>query len=314
MMAGSILVLVGCTGSGDIGRANEAGTVSPSSADTPGPDPKELAAELCSKAEGGPTGQVVSPELTEISGIAASHAHQGGLWAHNDSGDTARVFGVGRDGSDGGVWELAGVDALDWEDMASGPGPVAESTYLFLADIGDNPGTRNQITVHRIAEPDTWGRGGVIDAVDSFDLTYPDGPHDAESFLVDPTSGDWYVITKGWESGVSQVFRAPRPAEPGAGIVLEQVATVDLTAHGYLATAADVSADGRLVAVRTYLDVLIYPRPPGEPLESAFAAKPCTLPTAHEAQGEAFTFVDPNGYATIGEGSNPAVNVFNISG
>ena len=250
--------------------------------------------------------------MVEISGIADSAAHSGGLWAHNDSGDSARAFGVSYDGADdGGVWELAGVDAQDWEDMAIGPGPDAGISYLFLADIGDNAAQRQEIEVHRVVEPGPWGSGGVIDEVDSFTLTYPDGPHNAESFLVDPQSGDWYVITKA-DDGVAQVFRTPAPDDPARTVVLEQVAAIDLTPYGSLATAADVSADGSLVAIRTYPLVLIYPRQPGEPLESAFDAEPCSPPTEPEAQGEAFTFVGNDGYITISEGSNPPVNVFTV--
>ncbi|MBJ7514635.1 MAG: hypothetical protein JHC94_09975, partial [Acidimicrobiia bacterium] len=36
--------------------------------------------------------------LTEISGIAGSRLNSGLLWVHNDSGDTARIFGLDAQG------------------------------------------------------------------------------------------------------------------------------------------------------------------------------------------------------------------------
>src|SRR4029453_18052009 len=73
---------------------------------------------------------VTSTSVTEASGLANSGNNPGIYWTHNDSGDSARFFAV--DGSTGGVaaaYELVGASAVDWEDMALGPGPVAGVDY-----------------------------------------------------------------------------------------------------------------------------------------------------------------------------------------
>ena len=90
------------------------------------PGSEVQAGRLCIDASGGPVGTLGNPELDELSGAATSRIHVG-LWAHNDKGDDARIFGVGLDGSDAGVWELTGVEATDGEDIAVGPGPDPRS-------------------------------------------------------------------------------------------------------------------------------------------------------------------------------------------
>ena len=66
---------------------------------------------------------MAQPALVEASGLVASRAQPGLLWAHNDSGGAPEVFAIGEDGSDRG-WSVAGAAARDWEDMAAGPGPA----------------------------------------------------------------------------------------------------------------------------------------------------------------------------------------------
>ena len=271
-------------------------------------DPEVQAARICDEATGGAVGSLANRELDELSGVAASRIHAG-LWAHNDKGDTARVFGLGLDGSDAGVWQLAGVEARDWEDIATGPGPDLDDSHVFVADIGDNRMEREAVMVHRFAEPDDWGTGGTIDEIDSFTLTYPDGPHDAEAFLVDPLSGDWYIIVKAERSERPPVFRAEAPDDPTLPLVLEEVATVDR-----LVTAADVTADGGLLALRTFSGVFVHPRPSGSALEAAFTAEPCRAPTTDAPRGEAITFVGLDSYVTISEGQGAAVDRFAVNG
>src|SRR5215207_1575918 len=68
-------------------------------------------------------GTVANPVLVEISGVAASRAHPGVLWTHNDSGGAPEVYAVAQDGADLGTYAVDGARATDWEDIAVGPGP-----------------------------------------------------------------------------------------------------------------------------------------------------------------------------------------------
>ena len=274
----------------------------------------ELLGAVCSGAPQILDEGAVPDELTELSGLVSGRRDPAMWWAHNDSGDGARVYALAPDGA--GSIELAAtlqltdadgepIEAVDWEDMAIGPplGPDDAAT-LHLGDIGDNAGARRSIAVHRVAEPALDGAATIAAVADTLTLTYPDGPHDAEALLVDPVDGDLWIITKDWSlAGASQLYRAPGDLEAGSTTELEHVATVSLPVAS-LVTAADVSPDGSVVAVRAYGSVMLFERPTGQPLGAAFDSVPCEGPVPTERQGEAVAFAPDGGsYVTVSEGA-----------
>ena len=91
------------------------------------------------------TGVIESAELTEISGAAISSTHEGTIWLHNDSGNDPAVYAVDIAGTELARISLPNLSARDWEDMAIGPGPDPSLDYLYLADIGDNSGRREDV-------------------------------------------------------------------------------------------------------------------------------------------------------------------------
>ena len=101
-----------------------------------------------------PTGTLHSPRVKESSGIAASRAHVGVLWTHNDSGDDAYVYATDLAGADRGVVRVRGARAVDWEDIALGPCPTRRGTCLYIADTGDNEMARKSVVIYAVAEPD----------------------------------------------------------------------------------------------------------------------------------------------------------------
>ena len=76
------------------------------------------------------SGNVANALVTELSGIAASRAHPGVFYAHNDSGDSARFFAFDASGNTIGEFVLQGITAVDWEDMALGPCPAGSCLFL----------------------------------------------------------------------------------------------------------------------------------------------------------------------------------------
>lgn len=238
--------------------------------------------------------------LTEISGLAASRAHPGVLWAHNDSGDTARVFAMETNGTHLGVYNLQGASAYDWEDMAIGPGPAPGQDCLYLADIGDNNLVRANVVVYRVPEPAVQpGQLPVaedLSGVETFTLEYPDAPatvYDCEALFVDPRTADLYLVTKdshGYDGG-AVVFRSPAPHEDGQSYTLSQVAFIAFSMPLWdWVTGADISPTGREIAVRTYGNIYLWNVPGAGPLWDAFAGDRCTLPAYTEPQGEAVCF------------------------
>lgn len=257
-------------------------------------------------------GTVTNGAVVELSGLVASRANAGVWWLHNDSGAGVRnvVYAVGDDGRDLGAFRVTNATNVDWEDIAVGPGPAAGTTYVYVADIGGNAVARNAVVVYRFAEPVVSASvpSGAVDVTaEKLTLTYPaSATPDAEALVVDPVSGELFVITKVF-SGSAVVYRAPANLADGTTTALTQVGTVPVA----LVTAADVTAAGGFVALRTYGAVHIYPRPEGQPLAAAFSQAPCAGATATEAQGEAIGFTaDGRGYVTASEGTSPVLHQF----
>jgi hypothetical protein len=269
-------------------------------------------------------GTLAEPGLTETSGLAGSRARRGLLWAHNDSGDTARVFPLAADGASLGVVTVTGADAYDWEDIAVGTGPDGVGS-LFLADTGDRgTGPRTDVTVYRVAEPVPPGPGATsaTEPAVAIGLTYPDGGHDSEALLVDDRSGDLVIVTKGAD-GRPTVYRAPgaarspggtrvtlevigplgMPTEPGASRRLLELAGLGATADQV--TGADAATAG-VAVVRTYGGIAVYPWAKGVTLASALLGVPCAAPSPLDVrfpQGEAIA-LSPDGRraVTVSEG------------
>ena len=72
-------------------------------------------------------------------------------------------------------------------------------------------------------------------------------------------------------------------------------------------TAADVTADGAVLALRGYNEVWLWPRRDLEYV-TTLAAEPCLAPSPDEIQGEALTFTDGLTYVTLSEGSAKPLN------
>jgi hypothetical protein len=256
-------------------------------------------------------GKIANDAITELSGIVSSRRTNGVWWANNDSGDSARLFAVGNNGRSLGEFRLAGATATDWEDIGIGPGPKAGVAYLYAADIGDNAKARSSVQLYRVPEPAVnpakpTSATKTLAGVATLTLTYPDGAHDAEAFFVDPKTGRLYIVSK--ELGAAGVYRAPAALAAGSTTKLQSVGTVKA---GPLVTAADITARGNAIALRTYTSVRLFARTGDTKVETALSGKPCKGKTARERQGEAIGFTrDGRGYVTVSEGTHPPLHRF----
>ena len=254
-------------------------------------------------------GTVQAKDIKEASGIVASRTSRGVLWVHNDSGNAATVFALNTEGRLLGTYRLKGARCRDWEDIAIGPGPDPNGSYLYVGDIGDNEARYPSITIYRVPEPvvDPNRVLGEIEIgpPDAIELTYPDGPKDAETLLVDPLSGDIYVIAK--REFLSRVYRAARPPSAAKRTAMELVARLP---WGF-AVGGDVSPDGHWVIVRGPFNACLWRRPEGEELWRAFTTEGFALRLLRERQGEGICFdADGRGFFTIGEQSRPPIYYF----
>jgi hypothetical protein len=248
--------------------------------------------------------EITDPRLPELSGLAVSGNR---MLALNDGGDRVAVYVL--DATCAVLEErTAPVDPYDPEDLA-----VAADGAVWVADTGDNDGDRPTVALH-VLRPD----GGHA----LFRLTYPDGAHDAEALLLAP-DGVPYVVTKE-PLGASGVYRPAAPLVNGGTVGMTKVAAVNLTFTGtpggpvgqagqLLVTGGAVSADGALLALRTYTDAYVWPLS-GSDVVAALAGTPTRVPLPDSPQGEAISFAPDNRTLVVAsEGLPSAVTVVPVA-
>ena len=198
--------------------------------------------------------------INESSGLAASRSLSGAYWTHNDSGGGPFIYAFNNRGDSLGVFRVAGADNDDWEDIAVGPGPEPNRSYLYIADIGDNEHARSEVIVYRVPEPDlksvdgssTKRRPLITAPAEAIRLKYPDGKHDAEALIVHPTSGNLYIVTKVVMANPT-VYEAAAPFNSGKLITMTALGKVRVPSFfGGVITGGSISPDGRRVALCDY--------------------------------------------------------------
>ena len=220
----------------------------------------------CSGQYGPPqSGAVPAYEkLIEASGIAPSRSRSDLLWLHNDSGDDPIIYGIGVDGRKRGKVRL-GVDATDWEDIATARCPGGQGHCIWVGDIGDNTLTRTQVTVLAVEEPDGDGDQSPS-RIWRFPVRYPDAPHDSEALLVAP-SGDKFWLLEKIDGPEVRMFGHGGPLIHDQVTVLEEVIRFNAPGvpidRGQMVTAADLHPNGRQLLIRVYTGTYEYvlPRP-----------------------------------------------------
>lgn len=242
-------------------------------------------------ADEGPTEPftIEDPRIIESSGLAASRAHEGVYWTHNDSGyDPTVIYAVdSTTGKTVAAVTLAGIQGRDLEAIS-----VSADGDVYVGDIGDNTGGQwSEVWIYRFAEPKQL-RDQSIEPT-RYTVRYADGPRDAESLAVHPVTGRVYIVGKNQDG--DGLYVGPKELSAAGVNSFERVAEIDLWA-----TDAAFSPDGTRLAVRGYFGGIMYAFKNGEPKRLGRLQVPI------QRQGESVTFT-PDGkrllYGTEGESS-----------
>jgi len=261
-------------------------------------------------------GLITSTDLDEVSGFAASHAHENVLWAINDSGNPARLYAISLRGSTLAQFEVAGAKNVDWEDLASFD--LDGKHYLLVADTGDNGGRRKNVTLYVFEEPAKLANATLRPAW-TIHARWPDGPRDCEAVAVDAAAGKILLISKKRKppelfelplADPGQAWREPRRIGRLGGVPQADadIQRSDPTMAKLFSqvTAADVSPDGRTLAVLTYGSVLFYRREAGDDWAAAVARSPEAHDVPLIPQAEALTWSAGGGGLYASGEFNPA--------
>ncbi|MFE0764217.1 hypothetical protein [Streptomyces smyrnaeus] len=249
------------------------------------------AAPPAAVAEDGPEGFTIrDSRITESSGLAASRAHKGVYWTHNDSDDGPYVYAVdSRTGKTVSRVTLSGIEPRDVEGISVGP-----DGNVYVGDIGDNlDGSWPEVWIYRFPEPKQL-RGDVTVTPTRYTVRYADGPRNAESLMVHPRTGRVYIASKS-SQGKGGLYAGPRKLDPGGVNTFSRVAEVD-----FEATDGAFSPDGSRLVLRAYFGATAYTWQDGEPKKIG------SVPVPLQRQGESVTFA-PDGrtlmYGSEGSGS-----------
>jgi hypothetical protein len=199
-------------------------------------------------------GRLDHPAIREASGMVASRRHPGIFWVHNDSGNPPLLFAVRRDGSLVREYSVK-VTNIDWEDIA-----IDDAGHLYLGEIGNNDGRLPIRAVYRLDEPDPSRLPeGPLTVTDACYYRFPRGGRfDAEGLFID--RGRAVLVAKTFDGREAGLFAVPldpappllRPAVP------EPIGS--LPEFTEPATGADLSADGRRLAVCSPQAARVYER------------------------------------------------------
>jgi hypothetical protein len=245
------------------------------------------------------SGWIRAPELSELSGLAASNRRSNRLWAINDSGSPAQLLALTTEGHLEGIVTVLDAPNRDWEDLASYR--EDNKSWLLVADSGDNNARYPDHTLYIFREPNRTS--GTVRPKRKIRYRFAEGMLDSESVAVDARAGLIYIVSK--RIRPSLLFSLPlhpttdevlvaRLIGPLGGI---QEPSLDHSRHNtnflrYAGepTAIDLSCDGHILALLTYSRAYFYRREGASDFSDALH-KPVdsiTLPPLPQAEALAY--------------------------
>lgn len=256
-------------------------------------------------------GIIEEDDLTEASGIVASKTQANVLWIHNDSGNDEHIYAVSLEGKTLGTYKIDNAKNRDWEDIAIEYDSSQKKSFIIIADIGDNRKERSWIYLYKFPEPiiDQTKANEIqeITEIQEYKLRYPDKrKYNAETFLVDPQTQDYYIVTKRNHLDLADtVFRASYPLEADGMNYLEEVAELNYppsSAYVSGAVGGDVSSSGLELLIKTYDKVYYWSINENQPFFEMFAIQPSLVEYTKEPQGEAICWqYNDKGYFSVSE-------------
>ena len=148
-------------------------------------------------------------EVKETSGL---FFHNGRLWTHNDSGGKPILYAL-----DTTTFEvvqkvtLSNVKNNDWEDVSS------DGENVFVGDFGNNKGNRKNLRIYSFPLSSIPDEGKATIKVDSICFTFDDQTdftkrkvHDFDCEAFFATEECLYLLSKGWETGTTRLYRLPK--------------------------------------------------------------------------------------------------------
>ena len=251
-------------------------------------------------------GKIQSNEVIESSGIVASKCQLGVYWTHNDSGDGPNIYAINEKGENLGTFRVSNSQNDDWEDIAEFKDSSGKC-FIYIADVGDNKTRRAEETIFRVPEPPisdstrgTTSKNSITtEPASALNFRYPGIQRNSETLMVNPQTGDIYVLTKSIERA-SEVFKLAGNFGKSDITVAAKIAdlAVPNVPNGQL-TGGDISDDGRHVVLCDYSWAYEIELPANtKNFDEIWGVKPDRIDFGKVSQAEAVGY-SPNGSAIV---------------
>lgn len=192
-------------------------------------------------------------KLNENSGIELMES--GGIWLIEDHGNRDHLYGLNFQGEVIRELKIRNGGNVDWEDLAQDP-----KGNLYIGDFGNNDNVRRNLVIYRIPSPARAEDPSI--RAEKIKFSYPEQKNfppsierrlfDAEAFFY--WDNQLYIITKNRSrpfTGEAYFYRVPAtPGKYQAQLLDTLVPCTD--PKNCIITAADISPDGKMLALLSY--------------------------------------------------------------
>jgi hypothetical protein len=211
-------------------------------------------------------------EVKETSGLIFFNAK---IITHNDSGDDANLYEI--DSLSGLITRtisITNATNVDWEDITQ------DDTHIYIGDIGNNNGNRQDLTIYKILKTDYLNNNSVTAEIISFSY------EDQTDFSVQPNSsnfdaeaisiyqGQVFIFTKNWADLMTNVYSIPITSGTHTAIKVSSFNVAGLiTGSDYNSSDDSFMLSGYDDTLTPFLILIDHNRPPGNDIFSDGAQK-----------------------------------------
>lgn len=230
---------------------------------------------------------VLPPLVSETSGLILAEK-QDAFWTHNDGGNPAELYEVNSDGKITSTVKLPKLVNIDWEDITKDT-----KGNLYIADVGNNQNYRQDLAIYKL-NPNRPNHYQSIQLKYADQRNFPPPPNE-QNFDCEAIAwhkNKLYLFSKNRSTTNRYVKLYSVPDTVG-----NYVATVQDSVYSRaMVTAADISPNGKTLALLTYGKVLLF-----DITEEMNFSKPTYCIKLAKSQSEAIAFVNNTDFVITNE-------------
>ena len=232
--------------------------------------------------------EMAKEDVPESSGLELSSDNN--YWTHADGGNRPVLYKVNEAGKLLETLEIPYTSNQDWEDLAKD-----DEGNIYIGDFGNNGNERRNLRIFRINEKQ-------VSQVDTIRFSYEDQRDfppkkadrnfDCEAFFY--FRDNLYLFSKN-RGGDETVKIYKVPAQPGT----YEAKIIDDMQISTMITAADISPDGKLMALLGYGNIYLFQVDGGDKF---FSGNKYCIPYEKTGQAEALVFINNQDFVFSNEG------------